>query len=187
MYRLSHSGKLVLLYMAWRHLICGFDYVTVKDLVSNLDIPERTIRKILAQLRDAGLLEMSISGRRIKYRLLFQNFNLDISEVEPGVYLLDIPAGVRVPGDLSFKAFSIIRSARLLLYTASHADKKALFKLARCTCNIKPYSEEAIEEARRLASFGYVAAVVYDSRRDRIDVPDAKPLSTACINIYFFK
>jgi len=182
-YKLSHSGKLVLMYMAWRHLICGFDYVTVKDMVSDLEIPERTVRKILAQLRDAGLLEMRTSGRRIKYRLLFQNFSLDASEVEPGVYLLDIPAEVRIPGDLTFRAFSILRSARLLIYTASHADKKALFKLARCTCSIKPYSEDAIEEARGVASLGYVAVVVYDSRRDEIHIPNSKPLSTVYINI----
>lgn len=110
MLRLTPTAKLVINYMAIRHLVDGATYVTFKELVERLGISERRLRALMQELRQAGLVEAYINpsrGRALLYRLAFNNFNFDSPIVEPGLYYIDLPPNAKIPGDLTLRTFSI--------------------------------------------------------------------------------
>ncbi|RFA94544.1 helix-turn-helix domain-containing protein [Pyrobaculum aerophilum] len=187
MLRLTPTAKLVINYMAIRHLVDGATYVTFKELVERLGISERRLRALMQELRQAGLVEAYINpsrGRALLYRLAFNNFNFDSPIVEPGLYYIDLPPNAKIPGDLTLRTFSIIRASKLLLYTPVFANRKSLFTLTKCTCTIKPYSEEALAEARAVADSQGVATVVFSSEIDRVEINGANLISSAGVKIY---
>ncbi|WP_148682906.1 ArsR family transcriptional regulator [Pyrobaculum ferrireducens] len=188
MQKLSSSVKLVLMYMTWRHLVDGSDFVTLKDMVEDLGMSESRLRVIISRLKDMGLLEIrpAPGARTVRYRLMLENLDIGLGRVPPGLYFIDLPIDAAVPGDLSLKALSVLRSARLLLYTQSHAGRKPLFRIVRCTCDVRPYTPAALEEARRLAADGHVAAVVYSSDRDPVETHGARPVSESRVKVYVY-
>ncbi|MGC9118701.1 MAG: helix-turn-helix domain-containing protein [Thermoproteus sp.] len=173
MLRLTPTAKLVINYMALRHLVDGARYVTFRELVERLGVSERRLRSVVQELRRAGLVEAYLDpskGRAILYKLSFNNFEFDAPRVRTGLYYIDLPPDAKIPGDLTFKAYSIIRASRLLLYTQTFASRKELFRLTKCTCSIKRYGEESLTEALEVARSGGIAAVVFSSAVDEVDV-----------------
>jgi DNA-binding transcriptional ArsR family regulator len=187
MLRLTATAKLVIHYMALRHLVDGVPYVTFKELVQRLGVSERRLRSVMQELRQVGLVEAYMDpsrGRSLLYRLAFSNFDFDAPRVEPGLYYIDLPRGAKIPNDLTFRAYSIIRASQLLLYTPTFARRKVLFRLTKCTCSIKPYGPQTLEEARALANAGGVATVVFSSEVDEVDLDAQSLIYTARISIY---
>lgn len=173
--KLTPAAKLVVTYMALQHLLRGRGYVTIKELQAELQISQRRLRSVLAELRRRGLVKVYMDpaqGRLHLYALAFDNFELDVPAVRPGVYYIDLPPETKIPYDLTFRAYSIIRASDLLLYTPTFENKKRLFYLTRCVCTIRPYTPETIEEARQEAERGKVVAVIYSSQADKVKVPE---------------
>jgi len=185
---LPPTAKLVVAYMALQHLLRGRSYVTIRELEQELKVSRRRLRTVLAELRRRDLLRVYLDPTRGKshlYALAFDNFELDVPTVRPGVYYIDLPPEAKIPHDLTFRAYSIIRASDILLYTPIFENRKRLFYLTRCVCVVKPYTPEAVEEARQAArGGGKVVAVVYSSQIDRVEVPkDAAALEQVQIAI----
>ena len=173
--RLPPVAKLVVTYMALRHLLKGRGYVTIRELQQELQVSQRRLRSVLADLRRRGLVKAYLDparGRAHLYSLAFDSFDLDVPPVRPGVYYIDIPLDAKIPHDLTFRAYAVIRASDILLYTSHFENKKRLFYLTRCVCAVKPYTPEAVEEARQAATRGKVVSVIYSSQIDDIYMPE---------------
>ena len=170
---LTPGGKLLLGYMLIRHIVDGKEWVTVAELVGSLGLSERRVRDLLRELMVRDLVEGYRGlehGKRYLYRLKFSRLNIERPNVEPAIYLLDMARDVSIPWDLTLRAYGILRSATLLIYTPTMEGLHKLFELTRCTCLMLRLVED---NARELASMalsvvgkGGVVAVVHDSERD---------------------
>jgi hypothetical protein len=173
--RLPPVAKLVVTYMALQHLLKGRGHVTIRELQQELQISQRRLRSVLADLRRQGLVKAYLDpalGRSHLYSLAFDSFDLDVPQLRPGVYYIDVPPDAKIPHDLTFRAYSIIRASDVLLYTPHFENKKRLFYLTRCICSVRPYTPEAAEEALQATTHGKVVSVIYSSQIDDIYVPE---------------
>ncbi len=187
--KLPPTAKLVLTYMVLQHLLKGRGHVTIKELNQELQVSQRRLRSVLADLRRRGLIRVYLDptvGKAHLYSLSFENFDLDIPPVRAGIYYIDIPHEAKIPHDLTFRSYAVIRASDILLHTAAFERKKRLFYLTRCVCTIKPYTPETLEEARQAAKRGKVVAVVYNSQIDKIEIPkDATTLEQIRVAISY--
>ncbi len=171
--RLPPVAKLVVTYMALQHLLKGRGHVTIRELQQGLKVSQRRLRSVLADLRRRGLVKAYLNpalGRSHLYSLAFDS--LDVPQLRPGVYYIDVPPDVKIPHDLTFRAYSVTRASDILLYTPHFENKKRLFYLTRCICSVRPYTPEAAEEALQAATRGKVVSVIYSSQIDDIYVPE---------------
>ena len=107
-----------------RHLIHGVNYLTFQELVRGTGLSPRTLRKILPQLRELGLIEVLIDSttyRRYLYKLNFRNLPCESTSLERGVYLIDV--GVGVLRYMNLKAIQIIRHSDVIMYTDAIPSK----------------------------------------------------------------
>lgn len=171
---LPPSAKLVLGYLLIEHIINGKDWVTVGDIVFNVGITERRLRSIMKMLRDAGLVEAYMDpslGRRHLYRLSFGKLELEKPNIPGGLYLVDLDGELSIPWDLTFRAYAVIRSSSMLLYTDSVSKLTRLLELTRCTCltlNISLVGDvgRLIEQISQLVLSNRVVSLLFDSSHD---------------------
>ncbi|MEM1596881.1 MAG: helix-turn-helix domain-containing protein [Pyrobaculum sp.] len=171
---LPPSAKLVLSYLLIEHMMGGKDWVTVEDIVLNVGITERRLRSIMRLLRKAGLVEAYMDpalGRRHLYRLSFSKLELEKPNIPGGLYLIDLDDGLLIPWDLTFKAYAVIRSSAMLLYTRSVSGLTRLLELTRCTCltldvGLVEDEDKLVNQIFRLVSSNRIVSVLFDSSQD---------------------
>ncbi len=104
----------------------------------------------MADLRRRGLVKAYLNparGRAHLYSLVFDSFDLDVPPVGLGVYYIDAPPHAKIPHDLTFRAYSVIRARDIMLYKPHFENEKRLFYLTRRICCVRPYMPEVAEEA----------------------------------------
>ncbi len=129
----------------------------------------------MADLRRRGLVKAYLDqarGRTHLYSLAFDSFDLDVLQLRPGVYYIDVPPDAKIPHDLTFRAYSVTRASDILLYTPHFENKKQLFYLTRCICYVRLYTPETAEEVLQAATRGKVVSVIYSSQIDDLYVPE---------------
>ncbi len=155
---LSPSGRIVLSYLEYEHLINGKQYVTFKDIVRNTGLSQRSARNAIMELRAKELVEAVLEleeGRYHKYRLLFKNL-IDVlpeAPVKKGVYVIDI--GIGTLSNMTFKMYRIIRGSTVVLYTPS--VPRELLEYTKCTCALDLLTNYPLDKFSRLVDGIYNA------------------------------
>ncbi len=156
------SGRIVLSYLEYEHLINGKQYVTFKDIVRNTGgLSQRSARNAIMELRAKELVEAVLEleeGRYHKYRLLFKNLIDVLPEAPPvkkGVYIIDI--GIGTLSNMTFKMYRIIRGgSTVVLYTPPSVPRE-LLEYTKCTCALDLLTNYPVDKFSRLVDGIYNA------------------------------
>jgi len=155
---LSPSGRIVLSYLEYEHLINGKQYVTFKDIVGNTGLSQRSVRNAIMELRAKSLVEAVLDldeGRHHKYRLIFKNL-IDVlpeAPIKRGVYIIDV--GIGTFSNMTFKMYRVIRGSTVVLHTPS--VPRELLEYTKCTCALDTLTNYSLEKFNKLIDGVYNA------------------------------